>query len=447
MKRIIVMLRKLVLILLFLGLLSGAAWGVWQWQNGGSTGPQFRTEPVKRGKLVATITATGTLVPEEVVDVGAQVAGQILRFGSDPNSGTKTIDYRSRVEQGTILAQIDDSLYKSDVDTAKADLAVAQAQVQQSEADLLQMRSKLEQTERDWERAKRLGPGGSLAQADVDLAKNAYVSAKAAVPGGEAAVVKAKKSVERAKAVLERAQKNLDYCTIRSPVKGEIIDRRVNVGQTVVSSLNAPSLFLIAKDLTHMQIWASVNEADIGSIHPGQTAEFTVDAFPREVFHGTVYQIRYNANNTQNVVTYTVVVNTDNKDLKLLPYLTANVRFKVDERSDALLVPNAALRWRPKPELIDPEYRAEFEQAQRRKEASSTTRLSNRATIWVQENGFVKPIKIRMGVTDGAMTEVIEAPGELAPDTPVVTGVIESQAIGSNNPFAPKMFGGGKKGP
>jgi HlyD family secretion protein len=419
------------------------------WQAASAALPQLRTEAVTRGKLTATITATGPLVPEEVVDVGAQVAGQILRFGPDPNSSTKTIDYRSRVEQGTVLAQIDDALYKSDVDTAKADLAVAEAQVQQAESDLVAMRSKLTQTERDWERAKRLGPSGSLAQTDYDVAQNAYITAKAAVPSGEAALNKAKKTVERTRAVLERAQKNLDYCTIRSPVKGEIVDRRVNVGQTVVSSLSAPSLFLIAKDLTHMQVWTSVNEADIGSIHPGQGADFTVDAFPREVFHGTVYQIRYNANNVQNVVTYTVVINTDNTDLKLLPYLTANVRFKVDERSNALLVPNSALRWKPKSEYVDPEFREEFDQSQRRKEAAAsagTTRLSNNATIWVEEHGFVKPVKVRLGVTDGAMTEVIEDKGELVLGTKVATGVIENQGNEANNPFAPKMFGGGKKG-
>src|SRR5207249_3200763 len=168
----------------------------------------------------------------------------------------------------------------------------------------------------------------------------AYETSKSALAVGEA-------SVAQARAALQQAEINLGYTTIRSPVKGVIVDRRVNVGQTVVASLNAPSLFLIAKDLTRMQIWASVNEADIGQIHAGQAVRFSVDAFPHQTFRGDVAQIRLNANMTQNVVTYTVVVNTDNTNGKLLPYMTANLNFELSQRNDVLLVSNSALRWRP----------------------------------------------------------------------------------------------------
>src|SRR5215831_2594864 len=150
---------------------------------------------------------------------------------------------------------------------------------------------------------------------------------------------------------------SFEYCTIISPVKGIIIDRRVNIGQTVVSSLSTPSLFLIAKDLTRIQVWVSVNEADIGNVHPGQPVTFTIDAFPNQVFHGQITNIRLNATMTQNVVTYTVAVTTDNADGKLLPYLTANVRFVTGSRHNVLVVPNAALRWQPQSNQIAPQFR------------------------------------------------------------------------------------------
>ena len=171
-----------------------------------------------------------------------------------------------------------------------------------------------------------------MTQADYDTSQADLETKKPALAAAEAAV-------EQAKANLETAQTNVNYCTITSPVKGVIVDRRVNMGQTVVSSLSAPSLFLIARDLTRMQLWASVNEADIGQIHPGQPVQFTVDAFANTTFRGEVSQIRLNANMTQNVVTYTVVVTTDNTSGRLLPYMTANVKFEVAKRNKVLLVP------------------------------------------------------------------------------------------------------------
>ena len=217
-------------------------------------GAIFRTVPVSRGDLMATISATGTVEPEEVVDVGAQVAGRIVTFGRD--KGGKTVDYGSEVEAGTILAQIDDALYAADVSTARAALAQAKANVQRAEADLGQLKARLYQAERDWARAKKMGPSDALSQADYDAALSANEIAKANVNVGQAALIQAKDAVAQAEASLRKASQNLDYCTIRSPVKGVIIDRRVNIGQTVVASLNAPSLFLIAKDLKRLQVWA-----------------------------------------------------------------------------------------------------------------------------------------------------------------------------------------------
>jgi HlyD family secretion protein len=422
--------------------------------------PRFRTEAAVNGRLVATVSATGTLVPEEVIDVGAQVAGQIIMFGRDLEQSDKTIDYRSHVQgprsdgtPGTVLAKIDDRLYAAEVETARAELGMAEAGVAQARADLEALRAKLYQAERDWGRARRLGVGNSISQMDYDAIQYAYRAAKVAVPSGEATVLKAEKTAQKARAALKRAELNLDYCTIRSPVDGEIIDRRVNVGQTVVASLNAPSLFLIAKDLKKMQVWASVNEPDVGNIHEGQAVTFTVDTYPHEVFKGTVGQVRYNATMTQNVVTYTVVVHVPNENLRLLPYLTANLQFRVDERTDALRVPNAALRWHPQPEQVAPEYRSEYEQSRRRKASAGETTSSaadtrhNQATVWIEKEGFVCPVKLRTGLTDGNTTEIVETlQGELTPGTPLVVGQNQSGgAAGTVNPFAPKVYGNKKE--
>ena len=319
--------RLALLGLLVVLLFTGAVW-FWSRDQDGSDG--FRTAPVTRGDLQAVISATGTVEPEEVVDVGAQVAGKIVSFGKDKDG--KTVDYGSVVEAGTVLAQIDDALYAADVANAKAQLEQSKANVQRAESDLGQLKAKLYQAERDWMRAQKLGPSDALSQADYDAALSAYEIAKANVKVGQAALAQAKNAVAQAEAALKKARQNLDYCTIISPVKGVIIDRRVNIGQTVVSSLNAPSLFLIAKDLKRLQVWASVNEADIGNIRPGQPVTFTVDAYPGETFEGEVGKVRLNATMTQNVVTYTVEVNTDNNDGKLIPYLTANLKFMVAER-------------------------------------------------------------------------------------------------------------------
>ena len=302
--------------IIVLGLLLVAAGGVggWYYYNADHRGPGFRTVAVERGDLLATINATGTIEPEEVIDIGAQVAGQIVRFGKDPRG--KTIDFGSPVEQDTVLAQIDESVYKAQVESAQAQVkqaqaglesanaqvAVADANVKQAEANLVQMKAKLHQADRDWSRAQKLGPTKALADVDYDSAEATYLTSKSALAVGEAAVAqtkaafkdaqanvaKAEATVAAAKATLSNAEINLRYCTIKSPVKGVIVDRRVNIGQTVVSSLNAPSLFLLAKDLKRLQVWSSVNEADIGNIKPGQAVTFTVDAFPDRSFTGVV---------------------------------------------------------------------------------------------------------------------------------------------------------------
>jgi HlyD family secretion protein len=406
--------------------------GLGAWHLHGERDPvaKLRTVPLKRTDLLATISATGTVEPEEVVDVGAQVAGQINAFGKDVNG--MPVDYGSVVDQGTVLAQIDDSLYTADVQQAEANLNSARANVVQSQA-------RLNQARQDWERAQKLGPSEALAPSAYDQYKAGFEIAKANLAVAQAAVA-------QNQATLNRAQRNLGYCTIKSPVKGVIIDRRVNIGQTVVSSLNAPSLFLIAKDLKRIQVWVSVNEADIGHIHPGQEVTFTVDAFPGRVFHGQVGKVRLNASMTQNVVTYTVVVNTDNADGNLLPYLTANVQFITGQRENVLAAPNAALRWVPQADEIEPEFRQVADAGDGvGKPGSVSTPTGGAAgpqqTLWVAHGNFVRPVRVKTGLTDGTLTEVAGA--DLSEGMNVVVGELSSRvttvAGGGASPFTPQF--------
>ncbi len=391
---------------------AGGAIGYWYWDDARSNRPRFRTTTVRKGDLMTTISATGTLEPEEVVDVGAQVAGEIISFGEDPGDRAKTISYGTKVDKGTVLAQLEDKLYKARVSQMRASLA-------RDEADVQQAKAKLRQAERDMERNRKIqsrGPG-FLAPQDHDSALAAHETSTAALLVAESVV-----SVARAN--LEEATANLGYTTIRSPVKGVILDRRVNIGQTVVASLNAPSLFLIAKDLSRMEIWASVNETDIGSIHPNQIVRFTVGPFPNEPFQGKVSQIRLNASMVQNVVTYTVVVAVDNASGRLLPYLTARVEFEVEGHRGVFLVPKSALRWQPKPLQVVPEEREEYARllaSRGRGHDMPSSSGAKEGILWVAQGDTTRSIKVQVGLNDGILAEVS---GEGINDgTAVIVGV------------------------
>ena len=393
----------------------------------------YRTAKLKRGNLSVTINATGTVEPEEVINVGAQVAGRILSFGKDAKG--KTVDYGSLVEAGTVLARIDDSLYAADVAQAEAQLLANKAGLQRAQADL-------SQAQQNWQRAQLLGPSQALAQSSYEGYESAYKSALAQVAVSKAAI-------SQAEAALARSRRNLGYCTITSPVKGIIIDRRVNIGQTVVASLNAPSLFLLAKDLTRIQVWVAVNEADIGRIHPGQPVSFTVDAFPGQTFKGEVGKIRLNASMTQNVVTYTVEITTDNADGRLLPYLTANVEFQLQKFSDILQAPNAALHWSPSAADGATENGPKKDRKGRdKKEASgqnpdkAPADLNNTGILWVlAEKQKPRRIEVKTGPSDGVNTGVESE--ELREGMEVITGLqAPSPGNGKNeggNPFLPNL--------
>jgi len=451
--------RKVVFVLVLLGGAAGSA-AYYSTHVAADSGVTFRTVTVKRGDLLATISATGTLEPEEVVDVGAQVAGLILEFGPDPNTPSKLIDYGSVVEKGTVLAKIDPTTYEAALDQAEAALL-------KSQADLLQLEAKMEQADQEQKRAESLRADKAIADTDYDSAVANAKSARANVAVGKA-------SIRQNEASLRMAKTNLGYTVIKSPVRGVIISRRVNIGQTVVASLNAPSLFLIAKDLRRMQVWASVNEADIGRIHVDMPVHFTVDAYPGETFLGKVSQIRMNATMTQNVVTYTVVVTTDNSSGRLLPYLTASVRFEADRRSKVLLVPNEALRWKPEESQIAAEADEEDDAlppaakaAKAGKAASPESKTGDETKaagvsnelewgrLWtLAGGGHVRAVDVVVGLTDGTMTEV--SGGEVTEGMPVVVseeGPNGGEAGGASdgdatrNPFLPKPPKGSRPPP
>ena len=370
-----------------------------------------------------------------MVDIGAQVAGMIKSFGTDPRDSTKVVDYGTPVDVGTVLAKIDDAIYQTQVHQSQASLENATAL-------LAEAKTKLDLSNRNWERAQSLRKSNVMTQADYD---SAYADLQTSKPAVDAA----KAAVDQAKANLEQAQTNLAYCTIKAPVKGVIVDRRVNVGQTVVSSLNAPSLFLIAKDLTRLKLWASVNEADIGQIHANQTAKFTVDAYPRKTFSGIVSQIRLNATMTQNVVTYTVVVTTDNSNGLLLPYLTANVQFEIAHRDNVLLVPTSALRWKPQAAQVADDVAPltssrcvggkQPRVLNRRKKAMARKRKG--PSVWVEDNGFVRPITVQTGLTDGTREEIVS--GDVKEGMRIVIGEQAHDAgAATKNPFIPSFFRG-----
>ncbi|MHC1728470.1 MAG: efflux RND transporter periplasmic adaptor subunit [Syntrophobacteraceae bacterium] len=283
----------------------------------------------------------------------------------------------------------------------------------------------------------------------MTAALSAFEVAKANLAVGKATIVQSRSAIAQAEANLTRVLQNLDYCTIRSPVRGVIIDRRVNIGQTVVSSFNAPSLFLIAKDLKRMQVWVAVNEADIGSITPGQPVVFTVDAYPGETFDGEVGKIRLNATMTQNVVTYVVEVLTDNSKGRLLPYLTANVKFMLNSRKDVLTVPNAVLRWTPQTEQVAPEDRKPRQEQPRGRPAAGAAEAGQgygQGVVWVQNGNFVSPIPVRVGMSDGTATEIQS--DQIKEGIQVVLGEQRketSEPSQAASPFAPKIFGRGAR--
>jgi len=361
-------------------LLAGGGYYYTRTQGGGDPGQKFRKVKVERGEISQAVTATGTINPVITVLVGSQISGTVKALYAD---------FNSRVKEGQVIAQIDPAIFEAQVQqgqagvqNAQAGLRVAEANLQNVRAGLLSAQAGLEtsranlaraevavlDTKRTLDRNIELMSRKVIAQAALDTAQANYdsaaaqkeaaraqteqakaqvESARAQVETAKAQVESAKAEIERAKASLKASETNLRYTTIRSPVNGTVISRNVDVGQTVAASLQAPTIFTIAKDLTEMQVDSNVSEADIGRVAVGQDATFTVDAYPERTFHGKVSEIRNAPITIQNVVTYDVVIRVANRDLKLKPGMTANVSIMIAHREDVLKIPNAALRFRP----------------------------------------------------------------------------------------------------
>ena len=400
--------------------------------------PKFRTVSVMKGDFVNKVQATGTLEPSELVDVGAQVTGEIKEFGTDTEG--RRIDYGSEVKAGQMLARIDDTIVELNIQRAEAS-------VEQAKASISQAKANKNKADRDLERAKKLGVGDALSQMSYDQYVTAAETSAANMESALAQLETAKAQQASANAQLLSAQaqlkselRNRDYTNISSPVDGTIVVRQVNVGQTVVSNMSASTLFLVARDLSKMQIWASVNEADIAKVHPGQDVRFTVDARPHENYTGTVNKIRPNATMSSNVVTYIVEIDIENPERKLLPYMSANADFIVREVKDTLLVPDSAFDFQPKPEMLAPQ--ATLPQPG---DASDSS-----ATLWRKvDDHHVAPVKVIRGESDGTRSIVTLPEGEtLAPGDEIVSGLeitIPSGAAGvqagnqGGNLFRPKM--------
>jgi len=335
--------------------------------KGKGDGPEYRTDPVTKGDIQATVTATGSVNAVTTVQVGTQVSGTIKIL---------YVDFNSRVKKGQIIAQIDPATFESQVQQAQANLFSAKANLEKAEATLAN-------DKRTYDRNKELLSKKLIAQSDLDTAETTYQTDKALVGV-------AKAQIEQAKAALDYAKQNLEYTKILSPVDGVVISRNIDVGQTVAASFQTPTLFTIAQDLTKMQIDTNVAESDIGVVKVGQDVEFSVDAYPDTMFKGTVWQIREAPINVQNVVTYDVVIQVNNRDFKLMPGMTANVSIIIMTRHDVLRITNAALRFRMS-----------------EKPSGAGAGEKKGPAIWVLEKDKPKRIPITPGISDGNYTEII----------------------------------------
>ncbi len=333
---------KRAIIGLLIVLAIGAGAGAYYIRRGGPE-IQVNTSPISRGDIVDTVGASGTLQAVTTVQVGSQVSGNIQFLGAD---------FNSIVKKGQVVARLDPSLFDAQLQQAKANLAQTQANLTKAQSDLERTKVQLIDAQQKFARSRELASRNLLPQSDLDSAKIAVDSAQASLASQEATVLQTRAAVSQSQASVNQNQVNLDHTVIQAPIDGIVTQRSVDVGQTVAASMQAPTLFIIAADLTKMQVNANIDEADVGRIRPSQHVTFKVDAYPTETFEGTVSQIRLQPVVVQNVTTYGTVIDVPNAQLKLKPGMTANVKVEIAKRSDALRVPNAALRFRPSTDVF-----------------------------------------------------------------------------------------------
>ena len=418
--------------------------------------PQYFTEKVQKGDIQNVVQATGTINAVTTVQVGSQVSGTIQ---------TLFADFNSHVKKNQVVAQIDPSLFQGALLQARADLADAQANLVASKANLDKAVAAAAQAKLDLTRYTTLAQEGIVPTQQLDTARATSQSADAAVGAAKAQVTQASAQAQQKAAAVTVAQTNLEHSTIRSPIDGTVIARSVDVGQTVAASLQAPTLFTIAQDLTKMQVYVSTDESDVGTIHPGQDVTFKVDAFPKDSFKGKVSAVRLNATTVQNVVTYTTIVDFDNPEMKLFPGMTAYVTVPVAEANDVVKVPNGALRFTP--DLTADQIAALYQKAgisaagAGRKGGKGTQQASGQqsgaqattAVVWkLNADKSVEPVQVKLGITDHTTTEVAQVmKGSLNPQDHVITGSAAANKAAAATTAAPGMgaprgAGGGRGG-
>ena len=404
--------RRLLTFLVLAVVLAGG--GIYYYRSHNAVeAPSPVTAAVTRGDVIAKVDATGTLAPVKTVQVGSQVSGTIKALHAD---------YNSEVKKGQVVAELDPSLFQTQVDQARSTLVKVQADGDRAKVELDDAMSKAR-------RAQELYDQKLISRNDLETAQATAAQAAAAIKSAQAMVTQARAS-------LNQTQVNLAHTIITAPIDGIVISRSVDVGQTVAASMQAPTLFLIAQDLGHMQVSASIDESDIGRIAAGQPVTFRVDAYPTQTFRGTVSQVRLEPKTDQNVVSYTTMIDVPNEDLKLKPGMTANVTVQTAMEENVLRVPNAALRFRPPP--TQPE--AGTQPGSGTRDSGSAVRPTattgsgstprtfgagggdrNFARVFVLRDGQFVPVRVRTGVSDGTMTAIVD--GELKEGDQVVTGM------------------------
>ena len=374
--------------------------------------PAYRMAAVERGNLESTVSATGSLGAVRTVQVGTQVSGQISAI---------YVDFNSKVKKGQLIARIDPTLQQQAVQDAQAGVERAQAT--------------LAQTKAEYDRNKLLHDQKIVTDPEFNTAQLNYQLAKA--------------NATSAQIALDKARQNLSYTSIYAPIDGIVVERDMDVGQTVAASLSAPQLFVIAKDLSQMQILATVDESDIGQIKTDQPVSFTVQAYPGQTFTGKVSQVRINSTTVNNVVNYTAVVAVANPDGKLLPGMTATVKFLIGSANDALSVPNAALRFRPAVAANAGTGASTTARTHARNASVGATRDSTMATLWYLDSAkTLKPVRVHTGLSDGSRTQVTG--NGIKEGMQIIvgasTGTATAPAAAARNPLQPQQSGGGRRG-
>lgn len=391
--------------LLWIGLLLAVVVAVAVWQmNRVGEAPQYVTAPVTRGDLMAIVSATGTLAPTNQVDVGSELSGVVKAV---------LVDYDDQVRVGQVLARLDTTKLEAQTKQSKAALEAARARVQQAQATLEEARAQFARLEE-----VRQASGGRVPSTQE------FDTQRATVKRAEAEEANASATVSQAMATLDAFETDLSKMVIRSPINGVVLTRSIDPGQTVAASFQAPVLFTIAEDLTKMELEVDIDEADVGQVHVGQEATFTVDAYPERVFKARVDEVRFASKTVSGVVTYQGVLKVDNPDLALRPGMTSTADIIVEKATNALLVPNAALRFAPASETASSGGSVLSRLLPRPPQGTTTVTEADSGSkrrIWVLRNGQLVGVTIVAGITDGLNTAVTE--GELQSSDAVVLDV------------------------